>query len=515
VSVGARTVSASEHAIVPETALYSELAAAVDPRTLDILARRRRTAVVRRRGWLVRRVLLLADVLGLILAFAVAEVAFGAESDIWLQTLLFAVMLPAWIVLAKIYGLYDRDEQRTDHTTIDDVVGVFHFVTTGVWLSFLLRWVAAPGSPDIAKLFTFWVIALAFVTFGRSAGRTWCHTRITYLQNTLIVGAGEVGQTIARKIVQHPEYGINLVGFVDAQPLERRRQIEHVAVLGGTERLPDIVRLFDIERVIVAFSNESHETLFEWIRQLRDLDVQIDIVPRLFEMIGLNVGIHMVEGLPVLGLPPAKMARSSRLLKRAIDFTVAAIGLLITAPLFAYIAFRIKRDSPGPVFFRQTRLGMNMREFTLMKFRTMKVETDDAPHREYIASVMTSQIGPESDGLFKLTREDSVTKVGRWLRRTSLDELPQLINVLRGDMSLVGPRPCIPYETESFAPHHFERFLVPAGITGFWQVTARARASFREALEMDVAYARSCSLGLDLTLMLRTLRHVFGQRGTA
>jgi len=507
-------MSAAEQAFVPDMAVYSELAAAVDSQTLDILRRRRRTAAVRRRGWLVRRFLLLADVVGLVLAFTVAELMFGRESDIELQTILFAAMLPAWIVLAKIYGLYDRDEQRTDHTTIDDVVGVFHFVTTGVWLSFLLRWVVAPGSPDIPKLFLFWLIALAFVTFGRSAARAWCHTRITYLQNALILGAGDVGQTIARKIVQHPEYGINLVGFVDAKPRERQRQVEHVAVLGGPERLPDIVRLFDIERVFVAFSNEPHETLFEWIRILRDLDVQIDIVPRLFEMIGPNVGIHMVEGLPVLGLPPARLARSSRWLKRGIDVVAAALGLLITAPLFLYIAIRVKRDSPGPVFFRQTRLGMNMREFTLLKFRTMKVETDEAPHREYIEAAMRSQIGPESDGLFKLTREDSVTKCGRWLRRTSLDELPQLINVLKGDMSLVGPRPCIPYETETFAPHHFERFLVPAGITGFWQVTARARTTFREALEMDVAYARSCSLGLDLTLMLRTLRHVFAQRGT-
>jgi lipopolysaccharide/colanic/teichoic acid biosynthesis glycosyltransferase len=145
----------------------------------------------------------------------------------------------------------------------------------------------------------------------------------------------------------------------------------------------------------------------------------------------------------------------------------------------------------------------------------MKVDTDDAPHREYIKSLMNGDAATSSNGLYKLTREDAITPFGRFLRRTSLDELPQLINVLRGDMSLVGPRPCIPYETEHFAPHHFERFLVPAGVTGFWQVTARAHTTFAEALDMDVTYARSWSLGLDLTLMLRTARHLVGKGGTA
>ena len=507
-------MTATPHVVAPPDAgLYRELAEGVDDRTLEILEQRRKTATVRRRGWLVRRMLLLADILGLVAAFVVAEVVFGAESDIGMQTLVFGLSLPAWILLAKLYGLYDRDEQRTDHTTVDDIVGVFHFIGTGVWFSFAIRWLVAPGQPDLPKLFTFWLIAFALVTGGRSAARAWCHTRIAYLQNAVILGAGEVGQTIARKLLQHPEYGINLVGFVDADPKDRRSDLEHLAVLGPPERLADIVPLFDIERVIVSFSNERHDDLFERIRVLRGLGVQIDIVPRLFEMIGPSVGIHTVEGLPLLGLPPAKLARSSRMIKRSIDLVGSITGLVLTAPLFAYVALRIKLDSAGPVFFRQTRLGMNMEEFTLLKFRTMKTDTDDAPHREYIAASMAQGHAPEN-GVYKLSREDSVTKVGRWLRRASLDELPQLINVFKGEMSLVGPRPCIPYETEVFEPHHFERFLVPAGITGFWQVTARARTSFREACEMDVAYARSWSLGLDVTLLLRTARHLLTRRGT-
>ncbi len=507
-------IASPDAGAVRDVALYHELAAAVNDRTLEILKQRRKTAVIRRRGWLVRRMLLLADVCGLAIAFLVAQTLLGKGSNDGVQALVFALTLPAWVVLAKLYGLYDRDEQRTDHTTIDDIVGVFHFIGTGVWFSFAMRWLVESGQPQLAKLFAFWLLALVLVTGLRSVARAWCHRSITYLQNTVIVGAGEVGQTVAWKLLQHPEYGINLVGFVDDAPRERRPELGHLAVLGSAERLPDIVRLFDIERVIVAFSSAHHEETFELIRALKEFDVQIDIVPRLFEMIGPSVGLHTIEGLPLLGLPPAKLARSTRMIKRSIDLIGAIAGLILTAPFFAYIAIRIKRDSPGPVFFRQTRLGMNLNEFTVLKFRTMKADTDDAPHRQYIKASMNADVAPENNGLYKLSREDSVTGVGAWLRRTSLDELPQLINVLKGEMSLVGPRPALPYEVETFAPHHFERFLVPAGMTGFWQVTARARASFREACDMDVAYARSWSLGLDLTLLLRTVRHVLSARGT-
>ena len=156
-----------------------------------------------------------------------------------------------------------------------------------------------------------------------------------------------------------------------------------------------------------------------------------------------------------------------------------------------------------------------MREFEVLKFRTMGVQTSDDDHRRYIATIARSEAAPADGGLFKLSREDAVTRVGRWLRRTSLDELPQLLNVLRGDMSLVGPRPCLAYELDHFAPHHFERFLVPAGLTGLWQVSARAHSTFVEALDMDVLYAQSFSLGLDLRLLCRTPLQLFRRQGTA
>jgi lipopolysaccharide/colanic/teichoic acid biosynthesis glycosyltransferase len=166
------------------------------------------------------------------------------------------------------------------------------------------------------------------------------------------------------------------------------------------------------------------------------------------------------------------------------------------------------------VFFRQTRLGLNMCEFTALKFRTMAFGADTSAHRDYIRRTMDPRVAPTTNGLYKLEREDAITRVGRSLRRTSLDELPQLLNVLRGDMSLVGPRPCLPYETEHFQPHHYDRFLVPAGITGLWQVTARAHSTFGEALDMDVAYARGWTLGLDLRLLCKTPLQLLSRKAT-
>ncbi len=156
------------------------------------------------------------------------------------------------------------------------------------------------------------------------------------------------------------------------------------------------------------------------------------------------------------------------------------------------------------MFFRQRRLGYDMRPFTVLKFRTMRVDTDEEEHRRYIEHTMTHEASPNTNGLYKLDRSGDVTRVGRILRKTSLDELPQLFNVLGGEMSLVGPRPCLDYETEGFAEHHFERFLMPPGLTGLWQVQARGRSTFGEALDMDVAYVRGWTLSLDLRLLLKT-----------
>jgi exopolysaccharide biosynthesis polyprenyl glycosylphosphotransferase len=490
-------------------------------RTLEILAQRRSSGKGHRRGWLMRRMLVLADVAALAATFAVVELVFGAGSGAYkhfgagMEYALLLATIPGWILIARLYGLYEQDEERTHHPTSDELSRVFHLVTVAVWLLFVGDWLVGLATPSLAKAFALWALAIGVITVSRSFARHWCRRSISYLQNTIIVGAGDVGQSVARKMLRHPEYGFNLVGFVDNQPRARQDGLDHVALLGGADHLEELVRMLDVERVVIAFSNETSEETLELLRSLNELDVQVDIVPRLYELVSPGVKIDTLEGVPVINLPPPRLTRSAALVKRTVDIIGALVGLALTAPVFLYIAWRVRRDSPGPIFFKQTRLGKGRREFTALKFRTMKVDVDTSVHEKYIRESMDPRSAQTHNGVYKLDRGDAVTRSGHWLRKTSLDELPQLINVLRGDMSLVGPRPCIEYETENFLPHHFDRFLVPAGITGLWQVTARAHSTFREALDMDVAYARGWSLGLDLRLLVRTPLQILSRKATA
>jgi exopolysaccharide biosynthesis polyprenyl glycosylphosphotransferase len=456
-----------------------------------------------------RRLLMLADVLGLVVAFAITELLYGSRGtpdsvSLLNELALFLATIPIWLLGAKLFGLYDRDEERANHSTADELVRVFLLASTGMFLVTRVTLLPRLADPDIVKFTVFWGLLILCITAARIAARTAARHSSAYVQRTVVVGAGDVGQLVARKILQHPEYGLELLGFVDAHPKERRPDLEDRTVLGTPSELEEIVRERRIDRVIFAYSNDSYSVFLDLIRLLRDAGVQVDIVPRLFDVIGPKIGVHTVEGMALVGLPPVRIGRTSRMLKRAIDVAGSLVSLILTAPLFALMAVAIKLDSRGPVFFRQHRLGKDLHDFTVLKFRTMGTEVDDAKHRAYIAATMHSDALPNSNGLFKLDRSGDVTRVGRWMRKTSLDELPQLLNVLRGDMSLVGPRPCLEYELEHFEPHHFDRFLVPAGLTGLWQVSARAHTTFGEALDLDVLYAHSWSLGLDLSLLART-----------
>jgi exopolysaccharide biosynthesis polyprenyl glycosylphosphotransferase len=487
---------------------------APDPVALSELRQRTRRPTSRRRGWLMRRMLLGADLIAVSLAFFASEAVLRNASGV--EVALFAASLPCWIVAAKVYRLYERDLEWADYSTTDELAAAFHLLTVGVWSLVVGVWAVNGSVPPLAPFVFFWGLAIVLVTSGRAVARALCRQSSAYRQNAIVVGAGEIGQLVARKLLMHPEYGIDVVGFVDGEPCERRPELDHLTVLGKPEDLAELVADLDVERLVVAFSNDPDATTAQAVRAINELDrdVQVDVVARLYELVGPRAFVHGIEGLSVVGIPPLRLPRSSRLLKRAIDVVGAAVGLLVTAPLFLVFAVLIRRDSEGPVFFRQERLGAGMRPFEALKFRTMAVDTNVEEHRAYIRETMSAHATAEN-GRYKLDRADSVTRVGRWLRRTSLDELPQLINVLRGDMSLVGPRPCLEYETHFFEPHHFERFLVPAGLTGLWQVTARAKSSFGEALEMDVAYARGWSLGLDLRLLLRTPVELLRPGGTA
>ncbi|MGH3072852.1 MAG: sugar transferase [Gaiellaceae bacterium] len=486
-----------------------------DVRTRTILARRRSADLPYRRGWLIRRALLAADVVGLTVAFLISMLAFGGDGPAdrvssLRELLFFAAALPLWIVLTKLYGLYERDEERTDHSTVDDVVGVFHLVTVGTWLLYICGLATGLTNPPIDRLVTFWIAAVVAITAARAVARSSCHRSPAYLQNTIIVGAGDVGQLTARKILNHHEYGINLVGFVDAAPKERRDDLEHLTVLGEPEQLRELVQLLDVERVIVAFSNEADDETLALVRQVQDLDVQIDIVPRLFDILGPSVGIHTIEGIPLVGLPPLRLARSSRLLKRALDLVVASAALFLLAPVLIGIALAIRVDSRGPILFRQTRRGKKEQVFRIFKFRTMSADAEALKHE---LAHLNMHLAPGGDPrMFKIPDDPRVTRVGGFLRRTRLDELPQLFNVVKGEMSLVGPRPIILEEDEHVAGWARRRLDLKPGMTGLWQVLGASDIPFDEMTRLDYRYVTNWSLAEDLRLIMLTIPSILRRR---
>jgi exopolysaccharide biosynthesis polyprenyl glycosylphosphotransferase len=486
--------------------------AGLDPRTAAVIERLSASKGRRGRGWLVRRALALSDVIGLTLSFVFAEVLFGASGgsdrvqDAW-ELMIFGLSLPLWIFVANLYGLYSDDEERTDHSTADDLVGVFHLVTVGSWLLFIAATFSDAANPSVERLVAFWLLAIALITILRATARSLCRSTDIYLQNTLIVGAGEVGQLIGKKIHQHPEYGLNVVGFVDAEPRERQPGLGDLTILGSLDRLVPIARAYQVERVVIAFSNDSHDKLIGVVRSLKDLDVQIDIVPRLFEVIGANVSIHHTEGVPMIGLPPLRLSRSAHFVKRTVDVLASGFGLLVLSPILLAAAIAIKLDSRGPVFFRQVRMGRGGHTFRIYKFRTMQLDADE--RKAEVVELSKHRAEGGDPRMFKIADDPRVTRVGRVIRRFSWDELPQLINVLQGEMSLVGPRPLILEEDDHVVDWRRQRLNLKPGITGMWQVLGRDDIPFEEMVMLDYLYVTNWSLMSDIKLILRTIPVLF------
>jgi exopolysaccharide biosynthesis polyprenyl glycosylphosphotransferase len=480
----------------------------VTERTLEVIRYRRGHRFARRRGWLVPRALGLADALGLVLAFVFAELLFGGGGargplNSSTETFVFLATLPAWLLGAKLFGLYDHDQQRTDHTTTDEIAGVVNLVTLGTWLFLALSWDASFVAPSPHKLLAFWGVAIVLVPLGRVAARAVCRGRLAYVQNTLIYGAGEVGQSVARKLLHHPEYGVNLVGFVDPNGYGDSVRPDTVPVVGTSERLREIVEAFQIDRVVIAFPAEPYEILIDRVRSLADLHVQIDIVPKLLDVMSPSVDVHSVEGLPLIGLPQVVLTPTQRRLKRAMDIVVSFIGLVLAAPLFALIAVLIKLDSRGPVLFRQVRMGAGEKPFRMLKFRTMVGEADA---RKADLAHLNKHAGQLGDArMFKIANDPRATRVGKFLRRYSLDELPQLANVLMGQMTLVGPRPLILDEDQYVGGWARKRLDLKPGMTGLWQVLGRNEIPFGEMIKLDYLYVTSWSLWRDCRLLLRTI----------
>lgn len=334
---------------------------------------------------------------------------------------------------------------------------------------------------------------------------------------TLIVGTNSEAEQTVKALAEQPELGYRVVGVVGTNTDSRLgwKSINNVVLVGVLKDLPRLIRHLDIQEVIITDSEIPSETLFEaMLESGRQRRVEFRLAPSLFNFMPQKTNVEQIGVLPMVRLFREPLSDVERFLKRISDIAIAAVSLVLLAPVWLVSALAIKFDSPGSILFAQERVGMDGRKFLFYKFRTMRSDADDSLHREAyrknIEGGDEANSGDDNDPLFGKVRNDPrITRVGDFLRRSSLDEIPQLINVFKGDMSIVGPRPPIPYEVEEYDIRHRKRLDMKPGITGLWQVSGRNRLTFEEMVRIDLYYIENWSLLLDLRIILLTLPAMF------
>ena len=447
----------------------------------------------RRRGMILRRLLAAGDWLSLVGTLC-AVTAATSTTDV--ATLFWAVLFsPAWIIVVKLHGLYDNDHRRIRHSTLDELPSLVSASTLGTLLldGLLALSPVGPLSPQSAIAVGVGTLGVSFVL--RGAIRFLWH-RLTPVATGVVVGPPDVADLIARRISTHPEARLELVGYLSASEEQPARELPR---LGSVEDISRVAGEHGIERVVVT-EHEMGETGAErLIAECKAAGLALTFLPQHYGLLGPGIELNRLAELPVLDFRFSDPPRSTVAMKRAMDVVVSATMLLVLSPLLLAVAVWILLDDGRPVFFRQRRAGKDGVPFTMLKFRTMVTDAEQRlPELVDLATL--------DQPAFKIPDDPRVTRAGRSLRRTSVDELPQLINVLRGDMSLVGPRP----EEESVVALYDERqrsrLAIKPGITGPMQVYGRSDLTFEERLAMERDYLDNLSLLTDLEILLRTPR---------
>jgi exopolysaccharide biosynthesis polyprenyl glycosylphosphotransferase len=460
-----------------------------------------------RRDWFLRRLLAFNDVVSLAAAMLLATaLAGGTPAHPWMQHLFFGLLtLPLWVVLFKMYGLYERDAKRLSHTTLDDLPALFHAVLLGCLLTWCYFVVLAPGRLRFATILAFGGAGFLLVLAGRKLARL-VFLRLISPERVLLIGTGDAAGVLIAKMRANASLRLKPIGVLschreatdtDALPLIGR--------LKDIEDLPSLLTQRRVGRVVVADGELEGQRLLEVLRDCKTVGVKVSLLPATFSAMGPSVEVDDVGGVTLLGVNPPVLSRSSWLVKRTLDLVGAGLLGVLALPLLLALAIAIKLDSRGPVFFHQQRIGRGGRRFRLLKLRTM---VSDAESRR--AELLSRSKDP---GWLHLDHDPRITRVGRLLRLASLDELPQLWNVLKGDMSLVGPRPLVAEEDSMVDEWARGRLDLTPGITGLWQVLGRTSIPFEEMIRLDYLYVTNWSLWGDVRLILRTLPVVVARRG--
>lgn len=419
----------------------------------------------------------------------------------------YAILLTVLcMLLFRIGGLYDWRRRRR---LFDEIYHLTSGTATSIVIVMAITFFIQPlvysrGMLVLAAALIVLLLGLVrVVDYALLAGM---YRRGVGVERVLIVGAGETGRAVIRTVLANPMLGYQLAGYVDDDP-EKGEGLGRIKSLGTLNNLSRVLAEGQVDEVIVTLPWMYHRKIMQIVDECERVGARVRIVPDVFQQRMRHVDLDSLSGIPLIGPGPERLSSSALLVKRAIDLLLSLLALPFFAVIYAVSGVLIKLDSPGPVFFKQRRVGKDGREFEVLKFRTMVVGADD------FKSSVRHLNRFENNVLLKVPDDPRMTRVGRLLRRASVDELPQLINVLRGEMSWVGPRPNTPDEVAQYDPWQRKRLAVLPGITGLWQVSGRSDVPFDEMCLLDIFYIENWSLELDVRILLQTIPHVLFGRG--
>ncbi len=416
-----------------------------------------------------------------------------------------ALLTLVWVLASRREGAYDL---RRGRPLFDDLYGLVNATTTAIMLLVVL--VFFYRRLFYSRIIFIYAGLLIILLVGLARIARWLIlSRLRQagqgVDRVLIIGAGEIGRTVMRNMIAQPELGYRVVGFLDDDPVKRGTDIGPIKALGPIENLPAVVKEHQIDQVVITLPWQYHRKIVRLVNEAEQTGIRARVVPDLFQLSLGGIDLEAINGIPLISIKQSALTGFNYTLKRAVDLFVSSVAIILLAPLWLLVAIAIRLDSPGPVLFRQERVGRHGKPFVLYKFRSMY---QDAEAQLEKLREKNEAAGP----LFKMRDDPRRTRVGRIIRRTSIDELPQLINVLRGEMSLVGPRPGLASEVAQYQDWHRKRLEVLPGITGLWQVSGRSNLTFDEMVMLDIYYAENWSLSLDLRIMLRTIPQLlFGE----
>jgi exopolysaccharide biosynthesis polyprenyl glycosylphosphotransferase len=453
-----------------------------------------------RRDALFRRTLLLADTVAIVGAF-VLTVALSSRS---LQLTWAGILgVPVLLVGAKLFGLYDRDETLLRKTTLDEAPKLFQAATLCALVAWLMGGLIVAGELNRHEALFLWLTLAILLMLARTVARA-IALRIAPVERCLFIGDQTSANAIRSKLTEHGGVRAKMVAHLNldkAAPWSTDSFSQ-----SRLSEVRDLARTLDVHRAIVAPRSADAGEMLDLVRTLKAVGVRVSVLPRLLEVVGSSVEFDDLHGVTVMGVRRFDLTRSSSAMKRGFDLLGASLGLLAISPLLIAVAIAIKLDSRGPVFFRQLRVGRHGKRFRMFKFRTMIPDADAM--KDSLRDRNEAQ-----EGLFKIADDPRITRVGRILRKSALDELPQLLNIFTGEMSLVGPRPLVVEEDERIEGWHRRRLELMPGMTGPWQILGPARVPLREMMAIDYLYVANWSLWTDIKIMLRTVPHVIGRRG--